>query len=59
MILLDTFGLMPYRRPIVSVFGRPIPVKKNERPSMEKVLEVHALYIAELKRFGVGIRISK
>jgi hypothetical protein len=41
---------MPYRRTIVSVFGRPIPVTKVEQPSMEKVLEVHALYIEELKR---------
>ncbi|PVG04740.1 putative diacylglycerol acyltransferase type 2b [Serendipita vermifera] len=49
-ILNYTFGLMPYRRTIVSVFGRPIPVTKVEQPSMEKVLEVHALYIEELKR---------
>lgn len=41
---------MPYRRTIVSVFGRPIPVKKMERPTMENVLEIHAQYVTELKR---------
>lgn len=49
-ILNYNFGLMPYRRTIVSVFGRPIPTQKVEKPSMEMVLEVHAQYIAELKR---------
>jgi hypothetical protein len=42
---------MPYRRTIVSVFGRPIPCPKVEKPTMDKVLEVHTLYVEELKRY--------
>ncbi|KAG8819773.1 diacylglycerol O-acyltransferase 1 [Serendipita sp. 411] len=49
-ILNYNFGLMPYRRTIVSVFGRPIDVQKVERPSIEEVLKVHAQYIEEVKR---------
>ncbi|KAG8834782.1 diacylglycerol O-acyltransferase 1 [Serendipita sp. 399] len=49
-ILNYNFGLMPYRRSIVSVFGRPIDVQKVERPSTEEVLKVHAQYIEEVKR---------
>jgi len=41
---------MPYRRTIVSVFGRPIPVKKVEKPTKEQVIEIHTQYIAELTR---------
>lgn len=47
---LDNFGLMPYRRTIVSVFGRPIPVQKVEKPTKDQVIEIHTQYIAELKR---------
>lgn len=47
----DNFGLMPYRRTIVSVFGRPIPVQKVEKPTKEQVLEIHSQYVAELTRW--------
>jgi Diacylglycerol acyltransferase len=43
---------MPYRRTIVSVFGRPIPVQKVEKPTKDQVIEIHTQYIAELKRYA-------
>ena len=46
----DNFGLMPYRRTIVSVFGRPITVQKVEKPTKEQVMEIHSQYVAELTR---------
>ncbi|OPJ71439.1 2-acylglycerol O-acyltransferase 2 [Patagioenas fasciata] len=43
-----SFGLMPYRRPIYTVVGKPIPVQKKYRPSEEEVAEVHQKYLNEL-----------
>ncbi|KAF8519653.1 diacylglycerol acyltransferase-domain-containing protein [Gautieria morchelliformis] len=44
------FGLMPHRRSIVSVIGRPIHVTKNDKPTKEEVQAVQKLYIEELLR---------
>jgi len=43
-------GLMPYRRRIVSVVGRPIHVEKCEKPTIEQVREIQVQYIDELMR---------
>ncbi|MBN3297933.1 MOG2A acyltransferase, partial [Amia calva] len=43
-----SFGLIPYRKPIFTVVGKPIPVEKNERPTEEEVDALHELYIEEL-----------
>jgi len=43
-------GLMPYRRQIVSVIGRPIHVTQVENPSLEEVMSVQEQYIGELER---------
>ncbi|KAG2057478.1 DAGAT-domain-containing protein [Suillus hirtellus] len=43
-------GLMPYRRRIVSVIGRPIHVQRCEKPSLEEIERVQRLYIEELTR---------
>ncbi|KAL5492340.1 DGA1 [Sanghuangporus weigelae] len=43
-------GLMPYRRRIVAVIGRPINVVKNEKPTLEQLHGVQKLYIEELYR---------
>ncbi|KAJ3285202.1 Diacylglycerol O-acyltransferase 2 [Borealophlyctis nickersoniae] len=40
-----SFGLLPYRRPIVSVVGTPIDCPKTEKPSQELVLEYHKKYM--------------
>ncbi|XP_041865272.1 2-acylglycerol O-acyltransferase 2 [Melanotaenia boesemani] len=43
-----SFGLMPYRRPINTVVGRPIKVEKKERPTPEELDALHQLYMDEL-----------
>ncbi|KAK0239304.1 DAGAT-domain-containing protein [Armillaria nabsnona] len=43
-------GLLPYRRRITAVVGRPIPVKRVNQPDIEEVRRVQTLYIAELQR---------
>ena len=43
-------GLLPYRRPVNVVVGRPIRVKQNKKPSMEEVEKLHREYCDELQR---------
>ncbi|NXH10157.1 MOGT2 acyltransferase, partial [Bucco capensis] len=45
-----SFGLMPYRRPICTVVGKPIPVQRKPRPSEEEVDQVHQKYLTELSK---------
>ncbi|KAN0088221.1 Diacylglycerol acyltransferase domain containing protein [Tylopilus felleus] len=49
-LLNYNLGLMPYRRRIVSVIGRPIHTQQCERPSIEELTRVQTLYIEELTR---------
>jgi 2-acylglycerol O-acyltransferase 2 len=42
-------GIMPYRRPMNIVVGRPIKVVKQEVPEQAYVEELHAQYIKELQ----------
>ncbi|EKM81559.1 hypothetical protein AGABI1DRAFT_118672 [Agaricus bisporus var. burnettii JB137-S8] len=49
-VLNYNLGLMPYRRRIVVVIGRPIPVKQHDKPTTEEVREVQEKYITELTR---------
>ncbi|ORZ18473.1 diacylglycerol acyltransferase [Absidia repens] len=46
------FGLVPYRRPVTVIVGKPISVPKLEKdqvePSKEQILEVQDRYIKEL-----------
>jgi 1-acyl-sn-glycerol-3-phosphate acyltransferase len=43
-------GMMPYRRPLNIVVGRPIPVVQEQHPDKGYVDEVHEKYIQELLR---------
>ncbi|KAL4608746.1 2-acylglycerol O-acyltransferase 2-like [Arapaima gigas] len=43
-----SFGLMPYRKPIYTVVGKPIWVRRNENPTDEELDEMHELYIDQL-----------
>lgn len=43
-------GLMPYRRPMNIVVGRPIRVMQSSKPSQEEIDRVHEQYIQELQR---------
>jgi 2-acylglycerol O-acyltransferase 2 len=49
-LLNYNLGLMPYRRRIVSVIGRPIHVQRCEKPSLEEIERVQRMYIEELTR---------
>ncbi|KAI6185026.1 Diacylglycerol acyltransferase [Aphelenchoides bicaudatus] len=44
------FGLLPFRRPITTVVGRPIPVQKskNGEPTQDEIEKLHATYTREL-----------
>ena len=43
-----SYGLLPYRKPIYTVIGKPMDVPKIECPTDEQVNELHARYIDEL-----------
>lgn len=43
-------GMMPYRRPVNVVVGRPVQVMKQDKPDPEYVEELHAKYVQELRR---------
>jgi len=49
-LLNYSLGMMPYRRRIVTVIGRPIPVEKCDKPTLDEVIRVQAQYIEELMR---------
>ncbi|XP_057606925.1 2-acylglycerol O-acyltransferase 2-like [Hippopotamus amphibius kiboko] len=42
------FGVVPHRRPITTVVGKPIEVQKTPHPSQEEVDELHQRYMKEL-----------
>ena len=43
-------GMMPYRRPLNVVVGRPIKVEQQQEPDSGYVDEMHARYVGELQR---------
>uniref|UniRef100_A0A672H3R6 2-acylglycerol O-acyltransferase 2-A-like n=1 Tax=Salarias fasciatus TaxID=181472 RepID=A0A672H3R6_SALFA len=43
-----SFGLMPYRKPITTVVGRPIQVERTPKPTAEQLNDLHQLYMDEL-----------
>jgi len=43
-----SFGLLPHRRPVATVVGKPIECPKMENPSEASVDEFHNKYISEL-----------
>lgn len=43
-------GLMPYRRPVNIVCGRPVKIIQNPKPEQEEVDRVHEEYVNELER---------
>lgn len=44
------YGLMPYRKPIDVVIGKPIEVPHIEKPSQEDIDKYHEIYIEALKQ---------
>ncbi|WFD43853.1 2-acylglycerol O-acyltransferase [Malassezia psittaci] len=49
-LLHDSFGLMPYQRPITIVTGEPVQVLHTENPTEEEVDEMHKRYIQALEK---------
>lgn len=43
-------GMMPYRRPLNIVVGRPIKVNQSPKPADSYVDELHTIYVKELER---------
>src|ERR1700710_995842 len=43
-------GLMPYRRPLNIVVGRPVKVEQANKPEQEVIDRVHEEYVQELVR---------
>jgi len=49
-LLNYNWGLLPYRRQIIAVIGRPVHVRKTDNPTVEQIREVQEAYITELMR---------
>ncbi|KAF8184456.1 DAGAT-domain-containing protein [Pholiota molesta] len=49
-LLNYNLGLMPYRRQIVAVIGKPIHVEQSSKPTLDEVMHVQQQYIEELTR---------
>uniref|UniRef100_A0AC11C351 Uncharacterized protein n=1 Tax=Ovis aries TaxID=9940 RepID=A0AC11C351_SHEEP len=45
-----SFGLIPYRKHIHTVVGRPIPVRQTLNPTSEQIEELHQTYMEELRK---------
>ncbi|EMP37285.1 2-acylglycerol O-acyltransferase 1 [Chelonia mydas] len=45
-----SFGLMPYRKSIHTVVGKPITVKQNLKPTLEEIEQLHQTYLRELSK---------
>ncbi|KAE8604398.1 hypothetical protein XENTR_v10014697 [Xenopus tropicalis] len=54
-------GILPFRKPINTVVGKPIPLPRVQKPSEEQIQKYHALYVGSLlelfnthkERFGL------
>jgi 2-acylglycerol O-acyltransferase 2 len=46
--IFTSSGLFPYRRPVNTVVGKPIPVKQIQNPTQEDIDQLHAEYCAQL-----------
>ena len=44
------FGLLPFRRPIYTVVGKPIEIPFIENPTKEEIIKYHDIYIEELTK---------
>nr|XP_055194359.1 diacylglycerol O-acyltransferase 2-like protein 6 isoform X5 [Nyctereutes procyonoides] len=46
----DSWGFLPFNRPITTVVGEPLPIPKIKRPNKKTVDKYHALYISALRK---------
>ncbi|XP_030055904.1 2-acylglycerol O-acyltransferase 2 [Microcaecilia unicolor] len=47
-IIQYSFGLLPYRKPVFTVVGKPIKVERNDNPTQGEIDRLHKIYIEEL-----------
>jgi 2-acylglycerol O-acyltransferase 2 len=45
-----SFGLLPFRKPIYTVVGKPIEMPFIETPTKEEIQKYHDIYISELTK---------
>ena len=43
-----SFGILPHRRPVTTVVGKPIRVTKIEKPTDEEINKLHKIYVNDL-----------
>lgn len=46
----QNFGLLPYRRPITTVIGAPVPLKRTPNPSDDEIEQTFELFCSHLKQ---------
>eukprot|EP01083_Nonionella_stella_P093417 261797_1 len=44
-----TFWILPQRKPLHTVIGRPIKIKQMDKPSLQEILRVHTVYMERLQ----------
>ena len=49
-VLNYDIGLMPYRRPLNVVVGKPVPVSRSANPGQAEIDHLHAMYVAEVRK---------
>ncbi|RWS20955.1 2-acylglycerol O-acyltransferase 1-like protein, partial [Leptotrombidium deliense] len=45
-----SMGLLPFRKPVVTIVGKPINTMKTERPTYEQIDKLHETYVNSLKQ---------
>uniref|UniRef100_A0A915IU28 Uncharacterized protein n=1 Tax=Romanomermis culicivorax TaxID=13658 RepID=A0A915IU28_ROMCU len=50
--------MLPYRKPVTVVVGKPIEVERIENPSMEQINDLHRVYKEELVKLFEGHKVK-
>lgn len=45
----NSWGFLPYARPVTTIVGKPLPMPKIENPSPQTLDKYHAVYISALR----------
>ena len=43
------YGIVPHRKPVTVVIGKPVPVPKTPNPTAEDILSMHKKYVEALQ----------
>ena len=44
-----SFGIIPYKKPIHTIIGKPLIIHKNENPNVYDLLNIHQQYVNHLQ----------